>query len=63
MRTEVAVTLSRALVVLERARRELGADALGPGGFSAVDLLLDQEVCETTEQARTVLVFLDKRGW
>jgi|GEM_PF-2634307 len=38
--------------VLEKCRRELGEDL---GGFGAVNLLLDQGVAETVDDARVVL--------
>ncbi len=50
--------LTKAKRVLDAARRELGADL---GGFSPVDLLLDQDVAATVDEARAILAELKRR--
>lgn len=49
---------ARARRVLRAARRDLGPDL---GGFSAVDLLLDQDVAATVDEARAILADIDDR--
>ena len=62
MSTRFCDSLARRQVLRERARRILAAarEDLGHdlGGFSAVDLLLDQDVAHDVEDARELLAEL-----